>query len=165
MSGEFFSRFETCHKNEDDLAWYLSVDSKGKVTAKPVTTEQGDRTLDFIVKLPAEQAVFWKPTSANRRGRDEKQPLRSNTRKAASSMENTQYRHGSFGSMVERAFSSRNVGQQCASRSSGAVHHSSSESQYSQSDRSYSFTDSMEIAGFTSDSSLESFKGMYDGCL
>jgi hypothetical protein len=142
------------------------VDSKGKVTAEPDTKEHGDKNLDFIVKLPEEQAVFCKQTSADRRNRAEKQPMKtSHTRKTMSSMENTQYQQGSCGSIVQRAFASRAVGQQCASRSSDVVHQSSSDSQYSQSERSYSFTDSMEIAGFTSDSSLESFKGMYDGCL
>jgi hypothetical protein len=144
------------------------LDSTGKVTAKPADIkEHDDKNVDFIVKLPAEQAVFCKQTSTDRRSCGGKQSLKtSHTKKTMmSSMESTQYQHGSQGSMVQRAFSSRAVGQQCASRCSNVAHESSSDSQYSQSERSYSFTDSMEIAGFTSDSSLESFKGMYDGWL
>lgn len=161
MTGEFFSQLETCHKNDDDLAWYLSVDSKGKVTAIPDAKERGDKNVDFIVKMPEEQAVFSKSTTTDCRGSVEKPPQTSHARKSNSSTENAQSQNGMHGSLVQRAFSSRAVGRHCASQCSD-VRQSSSDSQYSQSERSYSFTDSMEIAGFTSDSSLESFKGMYD---
>ena len=134
------------------------MDSKGKVTAIPDAKERGDRNVDFIVKLPEEQAIFRKLTTSDCRGRVEKPPQ---TRKSNSSTESAQCQNGTHGSIVQRAFSSRAVGRQCASQCSDA-RQSSSDSQYSQSERSYSFTDSMEIAGFTSDSSLESFKGMYD---
>lgn len=137
------------------------MNSKGKVAAIPDAKERGDKNVDFIVRLPAEQAVFRKSTTTDRRGRVEKPPVESRTRKPNSSTESTAYQNGTHGSMVQRAFSSRAVGGQCASQCSD-VRQSSSDSQYSQSERSYSFTDSMEIAGFTSDSSVESFKAMYD---
>lgn len=143
----------------------MCINSNGKVTAKPSTLEY-HKNLDFIVKLPAEQAVFSTLTSVNRRSSAAgKQPITSRRRKMMASVSHESSslcQHTPLRSMVQRAFSSRAVGHQSGSQSSDVVHQSSSDSQYSQSERSYSFTDSMEIAGFTSDSSLESFKGVYD---
>ncbi|XP_028405121.1 fibroblast growth factor 1-like [Dendronephthya gigantea] len=165
VTGEFFSQFETCHKNEDDFAWYLSVDSNGKVTAKPDTKEHANKNLNFIVKIPAEQVEFCKNSPTDRR--TEKRPMMSHTRKFMLSQDSSsQYRHRQCDSMVQRVFSTRAACRERDSQSSEIMRRqSSSDSQYSQSERSYSFTDSMEIAGFTSDSSVESFKGIYDGRL
>ncbi|XP_046852123.1 uncharacterized protein LOC124445442 isoform X2 [Xenia sp. Carnegie-2017] len=152
LTMEFFSQFETCHKNNDELAWFLSIDSNGKINAKPNLDENSsDRSLDFVVKIPAERAEFCQQSSERRRRREEKQPIFS--RKDASKFKAEKMTYSQYGKL--KSFSSQTASEKKASMS---TRDSSSESQFSQSEKSYSFTDSMEIAGFTSDSSMESLK-------
>lgn len=137
------------------------MNHEGKIAATP-TGNDCDKNIEFIVKLPEEQAIFSRPLMPCRREHTANQPVKSGHSKRVSSLsqeENqstfTQPQH--YGSIVRRTFVPRVV-KHCDSR--GSVTQSSTESQYSRSDMSYSFTDSMEIAGFTSDSSLESFQGI-----
>lgn len=138
------------------------MNHKGKIAATP-TAHERDKDLDFMIKLPTEQAIFYRPLLPNHRERSASQPLKSRSRRTSSlsqeeNCSNSMQSAQNYGSVVRRSFTPARTVSNRDSR--GSVTRSFTDSQSSRSEISYSFTDSMEIAGFTSESSLESFCGI-----